>query len=812
MFKDTTELRAYWKEHGISEDAQRQLEYLRAKSPMRDVGKSALVNVVVHLWSPLMNRHLVCESKTAEALCFMTAELSGNVLEILPQVEMRHVVRMKGKSRHVGTITADALFLTDQGPVFIECKLLSELERLVEERPHEYCRRPDGAFGRPAAEQWALARGATYRLWSPPEPYGLLWANCEFVYPQLKSPPTGDDLRRARAIIAEAESAPLTLKAALQLAPESDLQLIGRLIAHRILHANIKTGLLSHADSVLLSTDAARISEIEAECMRRIRAELDPLDVRSRVNTATSIDLNHGRRRLARVKDMIAGKTRVTKDYRPLVRRVQEAIHAGRCPLEECITEYFKSGNRDLRLDDKVYIALDMVRHEKYEKAGVKNMERLRKALRQEMDLLCCTDPIPSDSTIRRALRLASIDKHNLAFGGKRAFHQHRAMSDPQLRTVNAIAPFTMVHIDSTKFDHRSAAETLPTFEFSCPVLYSCIDVGTGEMLGHSLTFGPPSRFGLAALLRDIVRRHGRLPLTLMADRGSELWSKMILAFAEQYELTLLMRPASAPRFGSQIETALREINAKVAHRLAGSTLPDQKGRSVDPKYKSYQTAKLQFRAVAEVVELFLYDIWLDNPIGSIEGTPRQRKESAEEYYGRIGREVSFNDDFRIATSVPVLDKIKVTPDRAVRCMHREYFNSELRDWIRANGKPDDVRLDPENAELGYAKLGPRWIRLHSRRVLEDLVRDELDRIFERIFTRDAARINRERKAQSKSRTHDLVESANAAQPEPTTEAPPDTASEKSDAKSSEELAMADWAEVDAHIADQSSQQEYSHV
>lgn len=317
---------------------------------------------------------------------------------------------------------------------------------------------------------------------------------------------------------------------------------------------------------------------------------------------------------------------------------------------------------------------------------------------------------VPSKASLSRAVKRRSSAKHDLATGGNRLFHTNKPPSDPVTRSVRAIGFMHMVQIDSTKFDHRSAATTCPALPFSCPTLYSAIDQATGAIVGRSLSFGPPSRFGIALLLRDIVDRHGQLPLSITLDRGSEGWSKMIVAFAAVYAVNLVMRPAGAGRFGSEIENALREINTNISHRLVGSTLIDQKGRAADAKFRSYKTARLAFVHVVEAVDHFLFKVWPDRPIGELGGTPAQRYDEAMEL-GVAGRSVSYDVDFELATSVPIKRAgWRVNKERSLRVLYRSYSSPDLTVMLRNHGNPDEVRLDCADPSRCYVKFKLKWI------------------------------------------------------------------------------------------------------
>lgn len=743
--------------------AREEIERLRLASPMKSVGKSALTNMVTYLWSRMMGKHLVCESRTCEALCFMHLEHQGKALEIYPQVQMLRVERHSVNGhRTTEPITCDALVFMVDRIVFLECKYERELEKLAAENPREWIKTSNG-WSRPAAEKWAAQRGCEYQIWSPPEPHGYYWANLEAIFPLIGFQLNASQKQIGERIVRRCAERPMRLSELIAEFLPCSLNIILVALADRHIFGTLKASLLTEPDSVVLSTDRERIDELSASMLCRIAKSLSPIEVDDPLLCATKVDYQNGIRRLHRVEAMIAGHEPTTRRYLSLVRGVKKAIEDGTSPLVVCLTNYCKSGPTNSKLSPLQILALKSVIDEQWQKGKCRRLTDLYTELKK----LCAARGIvdvPSKTTLRKVIKSKSRAKHDLNSGGNRAYHANRPPSDPIVRSVKSLLPFQVAHIDATKFDHRSAATTLPTYPFSCPILYSAIDQATGDILGRSLTFGPPSRFGLGLLIRDIVFRHGKFPLAIVADRGSELWSKMMIAFAVQYRITLHMRPAGAGRYGSEIENALREINANVAHPLVGSTLPDQAGRSVDGKFKSYATARLAFHEVVKSLDHFMFSIWPTRPIGELGATPTERRQELEAY-GSEGRTIAYDITFELATSVPLDRDWKVDDRHSIRAFYREYVSAEMTILMRENGRPDEVRLDCANPSFLYAKFGNAWTRAHASDTLEMQVKKELDRIFDSVYTRDKARINRDLKQAAKDGMSDRIAHANASAP-----------------------------------------------
>jgi putative transposase len=113
-----------------------------------------------------------------------------------------------------------------------------------------------------------------------------------------------------------------------------------------------------------------------------------------------------------------------------------------------------------------------------------------------------------------------------LARAGKRLAYQLEAIVWYLVATepVHGVRPFQYVHIDHTQLDiiliHPTTKERLGK-----PWLSLAIDAESRAIVGFYLSFESPSYRSCMMILRDIVRRHGRLPDTFILDNGNEFTS-----------------------------------------------------------------------------------------------------------------------------------------------------------------------------------------------------------------------------------------------------------------------------------------------
>ena len=117
-------------------------------------------------------------------------------------------------------------------------------------------------------------------------------------------------------------------------------------------------------------------------------------------------------------------------------------------------------------------------------------------------------------------------------------------------------------------------------------------------------------------LLRECVRRYGRLPQILVLDGGREFESIYFETLLARCEITKKTRPPAKARFGSTCERLFGTANKQFLHNLAGNTQaarhPRQMTKSVDPRNHAVWTIADLYRMLTEYA-CEIYDT-LDHP------------------------------------------------------------------------------------------------------------------------------------------------------------------------------------------------------
>ncbi|RWA53767.1 hypothetical protein AU476_12700 [Cupriavidus sp. UYMSc13B] len=139
---------------------------------------------------------------------------------------------------------------------------------------------------------------------------------------------------------------------------------------------------------------------------------------------------------------------------------------------------------------------------------------------------------------------------------GEKALYQKRPLDVyfALLFPVHGTRPHEVCHIDhtivplaTTDLDGLGLGKTTVTLG---------VDGATRHRRAFWLSYDPPSAASVLMVLRDYVRRHGRLPEILVVDNAKEFRSAELILFCGIFGIELRYRPPGQPRGGAIVERA----------------------------------------------------------------------------------------------------------------------------------------------------------------------------------------------------------------------------------------------------------------
>lgn len=291
---------------------------------------------------------------------------------------------------------------------------------------------------------------------------------------------------------------------------------------------------------------------------------------------------------------------------------------------------------------------------------------------------------------------------------------------------VHGDRAFERVHIDHTPLD-VILRDSLNGDELGRAWLTLAIDAHTRRIVGHVLTFAPPSAATAMLVLRDIVARYQRLPAVLILDNGSEFRSSYLQLTAAAFAVTLDYRPPMDPRFGAVIETCFGRLNRDLIHFLRGNTVGRKDVRSQDPENDASHLATWTLPALEENLSAYFYKVYDEMRSPSLGLSPRERFEQSVRQAGVSERETITDDfDFRVMTAPAIPQQVRVGRQGVKAKRMRYWCDVFAHPGVR--GALIDVRWEPFNRAVAYAFVAGTWNLCHAAHshLLQDRTEREL--------------------------------------------------------------------------------------
>ncbi len=228
-------------------------------------------------------------------------------------------------------------------------------------------------------------------------------------------------------------------------------------------------------------------------------------------------------------------------------------------------------------------------------------------------------------------------------------------------------------------------------------------------------SFRAPSRVSCMMVVRECIRRHGRLPRTIIVDNGSEFHSHFFRRLVIGLNSELLYRPPHMPRHGSISERFFRTVNDGLFHNIPGNTQqlkdPRSMGRDVDPRRLAVET----FETLYEQFEHWVLNVYHHRPHQGLGATPNQVFRDSCTRTGILLRNSVLADQrFLCESAIEVDGLTRVLHTNWVVVNNIRYKSNEIRNPKYA-GRKVEIRWDPEDIRVVYVLLGDSWIVAKSK-------------------------------------------------------------------------------------------------
>jgi putative transposase len=293
--------------------------------------------------------------------------------------------------------------------------------------------------------------------------------------------------------------------------------------------------------------------------------------------------------------------------------------------------------------------------------------------------------------------------------GGQRAANAVAMPSPPFARSMATTRPFERAHIDHYQIDQHIVIASVKQRKITRrPWLTIARDEYTGAVVGMSLSFNSPSRVACVTVLRDIVRRYGRLPEAIVVDNGKEFGSVYFEAILARFGVSKQSRPPGAPRFGAPIETVFRRFKEEFLTSLPGSTSNDQRGRSVSRSHSGQATATWSILDAFESYEGYFWQYLNQFPSHGNTHSPWEKLTDGLRRFSCAGIKVEYDEQFVMASAIPIPRALILDKSRGIRYRDKWYVHPALFS-LRQRAKVHAM-WEPWDSQCIYALVDDRWI------------------------------------------------------------------------------------------------------
>lgn len=405
---------------------------------------------------------------------------------------------------------------------------------------------------------------------------------------------------------------------------------------------------------------------------------------------------------------------RTLRDWRAKFLQAQQKYGYGYLGLLSCDQQ---KGNRTRKLPEQVIQLIEKFVADDYETHKQKRkLEVYGAFVNACLEVGLLDEQIPSYKTFRSEIKARSGYDQTLKRQGHRAaYSQQQFYWELSLTTPrHGDRPFEIGHIDHTELDIELRCSRTGR-NLGRPWVTFLVEAYSRRILAIYITFDPPSYRSCMMLLRICVKRHGRLPQTIVVDNGKEFHSTYFQTLIALFDSTLKYRPPSKARFNSVGERLFGTASTQLVYNLAGNTQITKTvrlmTRAVNPKNLALWTLGLLYLHLCE----WGYEFYDRSDHPALGQSPREAFADGITIFGnRSHKMIAYDANFRFLT-LPTTSRgrAKIHPTQGIQIKYLHYWSNLFRDPELQN-RQVDVRYDPFDAGVAYAYVRGQWVECIS--------------------------------------------------------------------------------------------------
>ncbi|WP_067521937.1 Mu transposase C-terminal domain-containing protein [Endozoicomonas ascidiicola] len=393
-----------------------------------------------------------------------------------------------------------------------------------------------------------------------------------------------------------------------------------------------------------------------------------------------------------------------TRTLRRYMKRYAEGIDRRGNGLAELVDNHRGKGNSQSFINGKPLELADDVIESEYLDAKCKSVA----ACYRDYVRLCKDEGVEpgSYSWMRRRIKTVSLSKRVRTRQGHKKANALMPIttSDGVIESRRGTRAFEYLHVDHTQLDEFLK---FPNKKPAKPWLTVIVDLYSRSVLAIYLTMSSPSNNSVMMVVRELIKRHGRLPESFCVDGGAEFESVQFEQFCAYFSVTIHSRKSN-PRGGSAVESVFKQLNEAVVHTLTGNSKLMKNPRQLSASVNPVLNALWDFQSLKQLLEDFFYGHYNKTEHPAHKMIPDEVLEDSFIRHGeRDYRKVGADDENLRIMMLPHDGNKRTRVIQPVKGVVRKglYYGHELfssADWL---GKEVELRIDPEDDSYVYCNL-----------------------------------------------------------------------------------------------------------
>ena len=241
------------------------------------------------------------------------------------------------------------------------------------------------------------------------------------------------------------------------------------------------------------------------------------------------------------------------------------------------------------------------------------------------------------------------------------------------------------------------------------PRMLIAVDGYSRAVLAWCICFLNESGEMALLVVRDLVRRHHRVPDESLFDNGSGFISgalrRLLVGVCRR---TVSFRPPHDPKFSGQVERVFKEVNDGLLRNMAGYTGRLRAHRKVTKEFDPRRDAVWGLDGLARLCSAF-FAIYNDTVHTEIGMTPNQALDQGWKLRGlRADQQLVYDEQFRKATLPSTSKAYVLDPKAGFYFRGNRYRNPAVSGLFEGQPKSQrefHLKFDPEDAAVVYARI-----------------------------------------------------------------------------------------------------------